>query len=88
MLSKTEIKIFVNHCKTNLDLSNLTKPDENSYHNLPLCIINAVFSIGINYTFPGNTVQHILRRCSYPPDLERAATELVLEQTEVLCNEF
>jgi type I restriction enzyme R subunit len=33
-------------------------------------------------------VKRILRRYGYPPDLERAATELVLEQTEVLCNEW
>ena len=30
-------------------------------------------------------VKHILRRYGYPPDLERAATQLVLEQAEVLC---
>jgi len=30
-------------------------------------------------------VKGILRHYSYLPDLERAATELVLEQTEVLC---
>jgi type I restriction enzyme R subunit len=33
-------------------------------------------------------VKRILRRYGYPPDLEKAATELVLEQTEVLCNEW
>jgi type I restriction enzyme R subunit len=30
-------------------------------------------------------VKHILRKYGYPPDLERAATQLVLEQAEVLC---
>jgi hypothetical protein len=30
-------------------------------------------------------VKGILRRYSYLPDMERAATELVLEQTEVVC---
>jgi hypothetical protein len=33
-------------------------------------------------------VKRILRRYGYPPDLERTASELVLEQTEVLCNEW
>ncbi len=33
-------------------------------------------------------VKRILRKYGYPPDLERKATELVLEQTEVLCNEW
>ena len=30
-------------------------------------------------------VKHILREYGYPPDLEKAATQLVLEQAEVLC---
>jgi type I restriction enzyme R subunit len=33
-------------------------------------------------------VKRILRQYGYPPDLERAAAELVLEQTEALCNEW
>ena len=31
-------------------------------------------------------VKRILREYGYPPDLERAATQLVLEQAEVLCD--
>lgn len=30
-------------------------------------------------------VKRILRKYGYPPDLQKAATELVLEQAEVLC---
>ncbi|MCD6356182.1 MAG: DUF3387 domain-containing protein [Anaerolineaceae bacterium] len=33
-------------------------------------------------------VKHILRKYGYPPDLQKAATELVLEQAEVLCEEW
>jgi type I restriction enzyme, R subunit len=33
-------------------------------------------------------VKRILRKYGYPPDLQRAAAELVLEQAEVLCNEW
>jgi type I restriction enzyme R subunit len=33
-------------------------------------------------------VKRILRKYGYPPDLRKAAAELVLEQTEVLCNEW
>ena len=33
-------------------------------------------------------VKRILRKYGYPPDLAKAATDLVLEQTEVLCNEW
>ena len=33
-------------------------------------------------------VKRILRQYGYPPDLQKAATELVIEQAEVLCNEW
>lgn len=33
-------------------------------------------------------VKRILRKYGYPPDLQKAATELVLEQAEVLCEEW
>ncbi len=33
-------------------------------------------------------VKRILRRHGYPPDMQQRATELVLEQTEVLCEEW
>ncbi len=60
MLTQTEIQTFINHCKTKLDLSNLPQPKEYGYQNLPFCIIDAVFSIGVNYTSTsfGNTVKH------------------------------
>jgi hypothetical protein len=57
MLTKTEILKFVADCKTKLDLSNLIQSEEYGYHNLPLCIIDAVFSIGVRYTSTENTVK-------------------------------
>jgi type I restriction enzyme R subunit len=33
-------------------------------------------------------VKRILRKYGYPPDMQQRATELVLEQTEVLCKEW
>ena len=33
-------------------------------------------------------VKHILREYGYPPDKEKTATELVLEQTKVLCSDW
>jgi len=33
-------------------------------------------------------VKRILRRYGYPPDKQARATELVLEQAEVLCKEW
>jgi hypothetical protein len=58
----TDIQDFVNHCKTKLDLSNLPQAEEYGYHNLPLCIIDAVFSIGVKYQSTENSVK---RFCEY-----------------------
>lgn len=48
---------IINYCKEKLDFSNLVQAEEYGYHNLPLCIIDAVFSIGVNYTSTENTVK-------------------------------
>ncbi|MBN2103057.1 type I restriction endonuclease subunit R [bacterium] len=52
-------------------------------------------SVSIDWTLRENAraqirvmVKRILREYGYPPDLEKAATELVIEQAEVLCKEW
>lgn len=55
-LNSREIALLVDHCRLNLDLTNLQLPDEYGYTNLPLCIIDAVFSIGVTYISTANTV--------------------------------
>jgi len=62
MLSKTEIQTIVKYCKTKLDLANLVQAEEYGYYNLPLCIIDAVFSIGVKYQSTENAVK---RFCEY-----------------------
>ncbi|MDO9086014.1 MAG: hypothetical protein Q7U53_07405 [Anaerolineaceae bacterium] len=62
MVTKPEIQTFIKHCKSKLDLSNLTQSEEYGYHNLPLCIIDAVFSINALYTSTENAVK---RFCNY-----------------------
>ncbi len=57
MLSKTDIKSITKFCKTNLDLFMISPAEEYGYHNLPLCIIDAIFSIGVNYASTENTVK-------------------------------
>lgn len=52
-------------------------------------------SITIDWTVRENVraqmwvvIKRILRRYGYPPDKQARATELVLEQAEVLCNDW
>ena len=52
-MSTTNISDFVTYCEKELDLCNQLKtktdPNETFYKSLPLCIIDAVFSIGVKY---------------------------------------
>ena len=52
-------------------------------------------SITIDWTVRENVrakmrviIKRILRKYNYPPDKQACATELVLEQTEVLCKDW
>jgi hypothetical protein len=55
-LNQREIQLLVDHCRAKLDLLSLKLPDEYGYTSLPLCIIDAVFSIGVTYISTANTV--------------------------------
>ena len=56
MIEPLEVENLANYCKSSLDLSNLQLPEEYGYSNLLLCIIDAIFSIGVTYTSTRNTV--------------------------------
>nr|WP_219973096.1 type I restriction enzyme endonuclease domain-containing protein [Hydrogenophilus thermoluteolus] len=46
------------------------------------------FTIGADRAQLRVLVKRILRKYGYPPDKQEQATELVLEQTEVLCEDW
>ena len=51
----TDVQKVVAYCEAKLDLNNLNVPD--GYPHLPLCIIDAVFSIGIRYSVTRKVVE-------------------------------
>jgi len=53
---------LANHCCRVLDLGTARLSDEYFYQSLPLCVIDAVFSIGVNYEGTKSTVK---RYCNY-----------------------
>jgi hypothetical protein len=57
-----EIEQIVLHCKSVLDLREAHQVDEFHYASLPLCVIDAVFSIGVRY---GSTENVVRRFCAY-----------------------
>jgi len=48
---------LVMYCKNTLDLENAKLGDEYYYSSLPLCVIDAVFSIGVRYASTKNVVR-------------------------------
>ena len=55
-MKKEDILTLAQFCKENLNFDNVKSGDEYGYANLPLCIIDAVFSIGVRYTGVQNTI--------------------------------
>lgn len=58
----TEIQKIIECCQKNLDLTDAKLSDEYYYNSLPLCVIDAVFSIGVNYSSTRNVV---IKYCDY-----------------------
>lgn len=58
----TEAKKVAECARQNLSLNDEILPDEYFYQSLPLCIIDAVYSIGVRYSQVQNVVD---RYCSY-----------------------
>lgn len=58
-MTASDQKILAEYCRTSLDFSKLTF--DGYYQCLPLCVIDAVFSIGAHYTSTRNTVEKFAR---------------------------
>lgn len=52
----TDIARVANHCRAVLRLDDARLSDEYYYAHLPLCVLDAVFSIGVSYTSTRNVV--------------------------------
>ncbi|MEO8396064.1 MAG: hypothetical protein ABI700_23930 [Chloroflexota bacterium] len=53
---ENDIQQLIAHCHASLDMTSLKVAEEYGYANLPLCVIDAVFSIGVNYKSTENTI--------------------------------
>lgn len=75
MVKESNVKKLAEYCEANLDISSAELDDEYGYPSVPLCVIDAVFSIGANYVATQNTVRRFCEFFSipekseiYPPD--------------------
>ena len=62
MITGKDSQVFARFCESSLNLNNARLGEEYYYNSLPLCVIDAVFSIGVKYTSTKNV---ILRFCNY-----------------------
>jgi hypothetical protein len=62
MITEIDIQKIVESCRVNLNLGNARLGEEYFYQSLPLCVIDAVFSIGVKYASTENVVT---RFCDY-----------------------
>lgn len=60
--TENQFKILEYELEENFDLDEIELPDEYRYSSLPLCLIDAIFSIGVKYSSTKNTVA---RYCDY-----------------------
>lgn len=58
MLDSAEIKILTTYCETHLPLQTVCdRADTFGYTHLPLCLVDAVYSIGVNYASTRKVVE-------------------------------
>jgi hypothetical protein len=58
----SEVEVVVKCCNDKLKLDNAKLSDEYHYQSLSLCVIDAVFSIGVRYT---STRQTVIKYCDF-----------------------
>ena len=61
-VSKFQIEKAAGCCREKLDLENIKLGDEYFYNSLPLCVIDAVFSIAVRYEVTCNVVNSFCRK--------------------------
>lgn len=66
-MEEEKINLVINQIKQDIDLQSAALSDEYYYQSLPLCVIDSVFSIEINYKITRNVV---IKYCNYY-DLQR-----------------
>lgn len=72
--------MLADFCAKHLDLENAKLGDEYFYTNLPLCVIDAVFSIGIRYTITQNVVKKFCNQLEIEPFRKRGSEYPAIEE--------
>jgi len=79
-MQKADIDILAQFCRDHLEFDGVELGDEYGYASVPLCVIDAVFSIGVRYASTENTVS---RFCEFF-DVPKICDHKVPDPTEQL----
>ena len=66
MVTESDVKKLVGHCEATLDISSAELGDDYGYPSVPLCVIDAIFSIGVRYGSTKNTITRFREFFSIP----------------------
>lgn len=80
IMNEQAVQALANFCESKLDLASADLGSEYHYQSLPLCVIDAIYSINANYTSTSNTVK---RFCEHF-NLKRIADERPPSRAEQL----
>lgn len=91
-MKSTEAVRIAEHCGSILDLSDSSLPAEYYYQSLPLCVIDSIFSIGVNYKSVQNVILKYCKRFSLnqfrsdrtalPPKTDQESTQEFCKKLE------
>jgi len=84
-IDKNDVISLVRFCKDHLDLDNIELSSEYGYPNVPLCIIDAVFSIGVRYTSTQNTVS---RFCEFLGGIHDSESDRSTSSSQLSVSDF
>ena len=62
MIEANDVEKTVNFCRENLDIATTIEEQEPPYANIPLCVIDSVFSISVRYSSTQKVVQRFCDR--------------------------
>jgi hypothetical protein len=72
LVNESDVAKLAAFCEANLDIGTAVLGEEYGYPSVPLCIIDAVFSIGVTYTSTENTVRRFCEVFDIPQKSEKS----------------
>lgn len=79
MITRSQVTAFAAHCDTTLTLKGKTDPNLTFYKSLPICILDAVFSIGVKYASTAKVTERYIKY--YNLEIPREYEKLTNEHT-------